>query len=68
MFLHIIFSDGSNPFVKYGTIADINKEIKKWKRNYTQVWRRDYESDVYVEFKPKRAMPRFVLSGRVKHG
>lgn len=62
MFLHITFSDGSNPFVKYGTITDIKKEIKKWKRNYIQVWRRDYEVGVYVELKPRVAMPTDLFS------
>lgn len=62
MFLHITFSDGSNPFVKYGTVADINKEIKKWERNYIQVWRRDYVSGVFVELKPRVAMPTDLFS------
>ena len=62
MFLHITFSDGSNPFVKYGTIVDINKEIKKWECNYIQVWRRDYVSGVFVELKPRVAMPTDLFS------
>ena len=62
MFLHITFSDGSNPYLMYGTIAEINKEVKKWKRNYTQVWRRDYTSGVFMEFKPRVAMPTDLFS------
>ena len=57
MYLHITFSDGSNPFVRYGTIADIEKEIKRWDRNYEQLWRRDYASGVFVELRPRVAMP-----------
>ena len=62
MFLHITFSDGSNPFLMYGTITEINKEAKKWKRNYTQLWRRDYTSGVFMELKPRVAMPIDVFS------
>lgn len=57
MYLHITFSDGSNPFVRYGTITDIEKEIKRWDRNYEQLWRRDYASGVFVELRPRVAMP-----------
>lgn len=57
MFLHITFSDGSNPYLMYGTIKEINKEVKKWKRNYTQLWRRDYTVGVYMKLKPRVAMP-----------
>lgn len=34
-FLHLSFSDGSNPFFYRGTKADMSKEIKKWEKNFT---------------------------------
>ena len=62
MFLHITFSDGSNPYLMYGTITDVNKEIKKWKHNYTLAWRRDYSCGIFVELKPRVAMPTDLFS------
>lgn len=34
MYLHIMFEDGSNPYLMYGDERKLNKEIKKWKRNF----------------------------------
>lgn len=34
MFLHIVFEDGSNPYVKYGTDKELKKEIKRWEKNF----------------------------------
>lgn len=34
MFLHIVFKDGSNPYVKYGEDKELKKEIKKWSKEY----------------------------------
>lgn len=34
MYLHIQFLNGSNPFLKYGTEKELNKELKKWEKNW----------------------------------
>lgn len=34
MYLHITFTNGSNPFLKYGTEKELNKELKKWEKNW----------------------------------
>lgn len=42
MYLHITFTNGSNPYVAYGDESKIKKELKKWKRNY----------DLYIDKTP----------------
>lgn len=34
MYLHITFENGSNPYIKYGNEDEIQKEAKRWDRNY----------------------------------
>lgn len=34
MYLHISFSDGSNPFLMYGELDKLWKELKKWTKLY----------------------------------
>lgn len=34
MFLHIQFLNGSNPFLKYGTEKELDKELKEWEKNW----------------------------------
>ena len=34
MYFHMTFEDGSNPYVMYGTEAQLRKELKKWEENY----------------------------------
>lgn len=34
MYLHIVFTDGSNPWVSFGDEAKLSKELRKWRRNY----------------------------------
>lgn len=36
MFIHITFTNGSNPFLKYcKNEEEIRKEIKRWQKNYS---------------------------------
>lgn len=32
--LHLLFADGSNPFVKYGSIKELQIELEAWSRRY----------------------------------
>lgn len=53
MFLHINFSNGSNPYVCYGDKNKIKLEIRKWKRVYEL---RNIKTDmdgIFVEAKEK---------------
>lgn len=36
MFLHITFTDGSNPWVKHGIkdLVELNKAVEKWEKKY----------------------------------
>ena len=39
MSLHIIFSSGSNPYIRYNmTPVEFAKEILKWSQNYDQTY------------------------------
>ena len=37
MYLHIEFTNGSNPYLKYGTEDELLKEIKKWEKEWNLV-------------------------------
>lgn len=48
-YLHIEFTDGSNPFLKFtNSREEIDKEIKKWERNYKIEIKRDLGNKVFV--------------------
>ena len=32
--LHLLFADGSNPFVKYGSVKELQIELEAWSRRY----------------------------------
>lgn len=53
MFLHINFSNGSNPYVYYGNKDKIKLEIRKWKQNYELSNIRTDTHGIYVEAKEK---------------
>lgn len=42
MYLHITFTDGSNPYVMFGDEEKLNKELKRWKRNFDIVTENAY--------------------------
>ena len=53
MFLHIDFTNGSNPYVYYGNKDKIKLEIRKWKQNYELSNIRTDTHGIYVEAKEK---------------
>lgn len=53
MFLHINFSNGSNPYVCYGDKDKIKLEIRKWKQVYELSNIRTDMHGIYVEAKEK---------------
>lgn len=53
MFLHINFSNGSNPYVYYGNKDKIKLEIRKWKQNYELSNIKTDMRGIYVEAKEK---------------
>ena len=57
MVLHISFADGSNPFVKYGTRAELEREIHRWKRRFIILDRRDKGGCVWLNLSSKRTIP-----------
>ena len=53
MFLHIDFSNGSNPYVCYGDKDKIKLEIRKWKQVYELSNIKTDMHGIYVEAKEK---------------
>lgn len=53
MFLHINFSNGSNPYVCYGDKDKIKLEIRKWKQVYELSNIKTDMNGIYVEAKEK---------------
>lgn len=53
MFLHINFSNGSNPYVCYGDKDKIKLEIRKWKQVYELSNIKTDMHGIYVEAKEK---------------
>lgn len=53
MFLHINFTNGSNPYVYYGNKDKIKLEIRKWKQNYELSNIKTDTHGIYVEAKEK---------------
>lgn len=53
MFLHINFSNGSNPYVCYGDKDKIKLEIRRWKQNYELSNIKTDMHGIYVEAKEK---------------
>lgn len=53
MFLHIDFSNGSNPYVCYGDKNKIKLEIRKWKQVYELSNIKTDMHGIYVEAKEK---------------
>ena len=53
MFLHINFTNGSNPYVYYGNKDKIKLEIRKWKQVYELSNIKTDMNGIYVEAKEK---------------
>lgn len=53
MFLHIDFTNGSNPYVYYGNKDKIKLEIRKWKQNYELNNIKTDMHGIYAEAKEK---------------
>lgn len=55
MFLHITFTDGSNPWVRFADCSkDISKDLRSWKRHYIIVDKYKTENGgIMVTVRPK---------------
>ena len=55
MLLHITFADGSNPFFKIGSKAEIAQEIRRWKRQFGVVDQRNKGGGIWLTLISKRS-------------
>ena len=47
-----MFDDGSNPFLKYGTIEELKNELSKWRANYNLKVKETDNGDLQVKASP----------------
>ena len=54
-YLHLSFTDGSNPYVKYvDTIEEVDEEIAKWEKEYKVTVVKEDGSKIFATAEPKR--------------
>ena len=54
MFLHIEFTNGSNPYYLYGPGETLEKDLKRWEKNYNTISRKDTPDGIMTTLEEKK--------------
>ena len=57
MYLHLQFTNGGRPFVKYGDRQELKKELRRWKRHYNIIDSYEDNNSIQLILKEKREEP-----------